>query len=98
MTRSGKIFLAPASSFQLLDASRPHPLTAVSRPDLDTDFYSNISLFDLNLAERCMTLPADTVWPRLGLYLLLFPVLCLATCMFHSSIYNHFSSTIYSCI
>ena len=67
--------------------SHPHPsqcsvCAAVARPDLDTDFNSDPSLFDLNLAEGCMTLlpPADTARPRLGFYwLLVFHCLCLST-------------------
>lgn len=60
---------------------------AVSRPDLDTDFYSNTSPFDLNLAERCTTLPLpeDTVWLRLGFFC--FSVSVLTSCSLYFSLY-----------
>lgn len=63
MTGRGEIFLSisllSVSLLQPLHASRPQIVCVLcfSRPDLDADFYWNTSLFDLNLAERCMTLP-----------------------------------------
>ena len=90
-TARGEIF--PSSSLFSLSVLqppltfRPHPsqcsmCAAVARPDLDTDFNSDPSAFDLNLAEGCMTLPppADTARPRLGFYrLLVFHHVCLST-------------------
>ncbi len=74
-----------------------HVCALVAHPDLDTDFCSNTSLFDLNLAERCTTLPlpADTVWPRLGFYWLAVFTVCLSLLVFYSfyfSLYFHFLS------